>query len=202
MNVREQIIAKTYWNNGELLPKCFSMQLLACLDTFAEPRRVVIAVRTKWTQCCFVGGQDVDGLESTLATCQAFGTNMSQTRSFTTRLYHLFQKAFAQIFAPTLWLLLKLILASQEPFLATLKQFIMFFQHNLEILKLGNHQKESKNTTKIADTGIFIIEMCNRVIFRLENYVNGKIFFYAIFTFLCNVSLPPPWIPGVQFLLA
>ena len=125
MNVREQIIAKTYWNNGELLPKCFSMQLLACLDTFAEPRRVVIAVRTKWTQCCFVGGQDVDGLESTLATCPAFGTNMSQTRSFTTRLYHLFQKAFAQIFAPTLWLLLKLILASQEPFLATLKQFLL-----------------------------------------------------------------------------
>ena len=45
-----------------------------------------------------------------------------------------------------------------------------------------------KNTTKIVDTGIFIIEMCNRVIFRLENYVNGKIFVYAIFTFHCNVS--------------
>ena len=63
MKVREQIIAKTYWNNGELLPKCFSMQLLA--------------VRKKLTQCCFVGGQDVDGLRSKLATCPAFGTNTS-----------------------------------------------------------------------------------------------------------------------------
>ena len=198
MKVRKQKLIGIITNCHQ----CFSFQMLACLDTFAEPRRVVIAVRTKWTQCCFVGGQDVDGLGSILATCPAFGTNMSQTRSFTGRLYHLFQKAFAQIFAPTLWLLLKLILASQEPLLATLKQFIMFFQHNLEILKLGNHQYESRNTTKIADTDIFIIEMCNRVIFPLENYVNGKIFVCAIFPFLCNVSLPPPWIPGIQFLLA
>ena len=93
--IRPQIITKTNCNNGKLPPKCFSLQMLACLDTFAEPRRVVIAVRTKWTQCCFVGGQDLDGLGNTLTTCPALGANASQTRSFTRRPYHMFQKAFA-----------------------------------------------------------------------------------------------------------